>query len=714
MNLFKIFHRKKDFASDAGFTMLRRISSPEFSKSGMLEQYSKSLYVFACISKIAEKVASTDFNLFRIINSKGDTKEIVTHPALDLLYKINPFQTKTEFLEITMINLKTTGDAFWFKVRNNQGRVIELWNLRPDFMEIVKDPINFIREYKFTRDDGSTDIFAPEDIIHLRYPDPMSIFLGLSPIKPATTRIQTEGFASAYQRDFFLNSSRPDALFINKGESTLRKEVKDNIRRDWSLRHQGPGNSSKIAILDANMEYQQVSLTQKEMDYIESMKFTRDDILVAFKVPKPIVAIVDDVNRANSETAMYIFLAETIAPEIRRLVEKINEELITPDFGEEFFIGFDDPTPENRDAIIAEYASGIQNNWLLINEVRARENLPPIKGGWSFYMPLINMPMGGLQQGDAGKGIKKTMIKIAEDARTVTKEEPNRYDFKGKFWLKQKFILMETITETVAKVLSGKGKKKSRKKKTGKPMIEDKDLKMQYALMTAKIIDNKTEKLKEATTGFAMEQKDRVKSELNKLKSKAKRKELKISQIFNLAKENGLAVDFIVPYIEAFLKESGQSALNMIAPQEDFQTTDKIQKIIKDRAQMFAESVNNTTLENLDGTLAEGIAAGEGIAQLGDRVESVYQDFPTYRSELVARTEATNANNQGLLEGYRQSDVATAKEWINAGDGRVREEHQDGIGVGGEIVALDDNFSNGLAYPQEPNCRCVLGPAFLE
>jgi len=43
------------------------------------------------------------------------------------------------------------------------------------------------------------------------------------------------------------------------------------------------------------------------MDFIESMKFTRDDILTAFKVPKPLVAVVDDVNRANAETAMFIF-----------------------------------------------------------------------------------------------------------------------------------------------------------------------------------------------------------------------------------------------------------------------------------------------------------------------------------------------------------------------------------------------------------------------
>lgn len=712
MDFLRIFKRKKEYSMDSAMTILRKLVSPELTKSGMLEQYSKSLYVFACISKIAEKVAATEFRLYRIINSKGDTKEILTHPALDLLYQVNPFQTKTEFLETTIINLKTTGDAFWFKVRNKSGKVVELWNLRPDFMEIIKDPVNFIKEYRFQTEDGKTEIFLPEDIVHLKYTDPLSMYFGISPIKAAQVRIQTEGFASSYQKDFFLNSARPDGVLINNNESALKRETRENIRRDWNLRHQGPGNNSKIAVLDEKLTYQQISLSQREMDYMESMRFTRDDILVAFKVPKVILSIVDDVNRANAETGMYIFLSETIVPEIKRILEKINEELIAPDFGEEFFMGFVDTTPQNREAITLEYEKGIQNNWLLINEVREKENLPPIKGGWSIYMPLMNQAVGGLPQ---EKGIKKLMEKIeSTDSRTITAREPERFNFKGKFWLKQKFIIMETVTETIGKAMADKGKNRSKKKKTGKPLIEDKEMKKLYAQMMLKVIDGKSGKLKEGMTGFAMEQKGRVMKELGKIKSKAKIKDLKISQIFDKKAEEGLTVDFIVPYIESFLKESGASALNMIAPQEDFQSTAKIQEKIKKRANMFAESVNNTTLEKLDSTLAEGIGAGEGIRDLGNRVESVYQEFPAYRSELIARTEATAANNEGLLEGYRQSDVANAKEWINAGDDRVREEHQDGIGVGGEIVGLDEKFSNGLGYPQEPNCRCVLGPAFLE
>lgn len=713
----KIFKSRKE--KDAtiitgGLEVLAKLASPEMSKSVMLEQYRKSLYVFACINRIAVKTASIPFELYRILNSKGDVQEITTHPILDLLYSVNPFQTKTEFIETTVINLKCTGDAFWFKVRNNGGKVVELWNLRPDFMTVLTDPVNFIRGYKFSKADGSVVTFAPEEIVHFKYPDPLNQYLGLSPIHAAQKRILTEEYATKWQADFFLNSARPDGLIKNK-ETTLTREQKDDIRENWNKRHGGLDNSYKVAILEGGLEYQLISLTQKEMDYIESLKFTRDDILVALGVPKPIVSVTDDVNRANAETAMAIFLTETIKPEVDRLAEKINEQMIAPDFGEEFYVEAEDPTPANRELELKEYSEGIVNRYLLINEVRAKEGLPPIKGGWSIYGQLTEIPMGGLSTSDQKALAKAIMDQGVDNQKTIEASRIKKtYSFKGKFWLKKKFEMYEAMEAAAMKALSQKGKKKkTSKKKAGfVSLIKDEGMRGQYADMINKKIDLQAGKFKDGVSAFFGAQHDRVQKKLAKKKSIAKA--LDAEDIFDTEKEIGLSIDFVVPYIEKFLKDAGLEALNMVAPQEDFQDSKRIQKIIQKRAKLFAESVNNTTLEKLDATLAEGVAAGEGIKELADRVESVYEDFPAYRSELIARTEATAANNEGALEGFRQSEVATGKEWINAGDSRVRDEHEDGIGVGGEIVGLDENFSNGLPYPSEPNCRCVIGPAFLE
>ena len=712
--LQKIFQnsQEKSVSTNGGIELLQRLVSPELGTQGLMERYRKSLYVFACISKIAEKVGSIEINLNQILNSKGDMKQLVTHPALDLIYRPNKIQTKSEFLMTTIINKKTAGDAFIYKVRNNSGKVVELWNLRPDLMTIVTDPVRIVAEYKMTRSDGKTVTFQPDEIIHFKdYPDPLNAYNGVSALMPASIRVQTEEFATRYQRDFFLNSARPDAVL--KSPKKLLSKQKAELRKNWNRQHQGIKNSSKIGLLEGGMEYQLISLTQKDMDYIEGIKMTRDDILVAFRMTKTVLGITEDVNRANSEAAMYVFLSEVIVPEMRAIVEKLNEEMIYPDFGENFYLSFVDPTPANRELQLKEYTDGLTNNWLLINEVRQRENLPPVKGGWSLYMPIMNAAVGGLSAEDQKKMIKM-VEKDSESNEKIIKAKQladiPTYNFKGRKKLKDKISLYEKIAkEMVRKTI--KGKKKG--VETKRPMIQDPEIRKMYAEMVNKKIDAKSMKLKDGMDEFALRQKARV---MDKLAKKVKmKKKFVIDSIFNKSKEETIAIEFIVPYIEEFLKEAGLDSLNSIAPAETFSTDLKrVQDFIKKRAELFAESVNSTTLSGLETTLAEGIEAGEGITALMDRVESVYEAFPSYRSELVARTEATAANNEGILESFKQSDVVNGKEWINSGDARVRVEHQDGVGVGGEIVKVGEKFSNGLQYPSEPNCRCVLGGAFIE
>lgn len=718
--------RAKNYSVSGGVELLARLVAPEVTATSNLEQYGKSLYVFACVNKIAKKTAAIPLELYRVMNSKGDTREIDSHPVLDLLYKPNPHETKQEFLEKTIINLKLTGDAFWYKVRNSGGRVVELWNLRPDRMTVVTDPVLFIKGYELAKFDGSKTVFAPEDIVHLKYADPINAYTGQSPLKPAQTRVSTEQFATQFQRDFFLNSARPDAVIKNPN-STLTTEQKEDIREGWNKRHGGPGNTSKIAILEGGLEYQLISITQKDMDFIEGLKMTRDDILVAFSVPKPIVAITDDVNLANAKTAMEIFLRETIKPEIEFLVEKMNELLVYPDFDDTLFLEFEDPTPANRELELKEYSEGLANKYLLINEVRQREGLEPITGGWTVYGSIADVPIGGLSQSKKSIAIAGGETKESAYEKLPTAKR-KVYDFRGRSMLKTKFEIKEalvtaaekSIDKTVEKKTTKKSvaKKPAKKKGTATALIKEFELKKLYAAGMLKKIDGHGDNLKSGMDGFAADQRDRV---LKALEANAKGLEkgqkisVSVSDIFDKKQEAGLAVTFITPYLAQFITDAAKEALDLIAPQEDFQNSKHIQAYIKARAKEFGKGTTATTLEKVSRTLSEGISAGEGIADLRDRINSVFDEFPTYRSELIARTEATAANNRGAIEGFRQSGVANGKEWINSGDDRVRDEHEDApVGVGGEIVELDAAFSNGLNEPSEPNCRCVLGPAFIE
>jgi SPP1 gp7 family putative phage head morphogenesis protein len=416
---------------------------------------------------------------------------------------------------------------------------------------------------------------------------------------------------------------------------------------------------------------------------------------------------------------MAIFLTEVIVPEIKQIVEKLNEEMMYEDFGLEYYYDFVDPTPANRELQLRENSEGIQFGYKLINEVRKREGDVPIKGGWSLYMPIMQQAVGGLPAEEQKKAWTKAVKEISRDSdinekliKDHEKSKIKKYSFAGRSELRKYLKFKENIQKKISNELHKKIKKSV--EPTKRPMLVGDELRKVYANTINKKIDAKSNKLKPAMDDFALKQKIRVLAKLAKLVKSQKK--ISTAKIFNTEKEYEMSIDFIVPYIEEFLKEAGMESLNSIAPQEDFNMgVKRVQTFIKKRSELFAESVNNTTLQGIEDTLAEGIEASEGIRQLTDRVEEVYSYFPMYRSEVIARTEATAANNEGILESFKQSDVVNGKEWINAGDGRVREEHQDyPIGVGGEIVGTEETFTNGLQYPQEYNCRCVLGGAFIE
>lgn len=692
---------------NGGFDVLRSFLSTDspWSTGKRLSQYGKSLYLFACVSKIAQKTASIDWELFKITNKQGDKQQIFVHEALDLLYRPNPFQTKEEFFQRFMINKKLAGSTFILKVRDDRGKVQELWNLRPDYMRIILDKETVIKGFEFTTSTG-TVLFEPKDIIYDSYPDPLSDFGGLSPLQPAQSRIDTEEFATKYQKNFFQNNARPD--FVLMSDKKIGVDQKAEMRESWDKRHKAgksQDNVGKGAFLEGGLKYQQVSISQTEMDYIESMRFTRDDILVALGVPKPVIAITDDVNLANAETGMKIFLSETIVPEIKALTTKLNEHLIYQEYSELYFIEFQDPVPANKTEKATIQGQRIAAGTLLINEAREEWGDEPIRGGDSLYMPIGMVPVGGKP---AAKPVP------VEDAKrkNIFRGRPKAYRI-----LKEKAKIEKMMVKAVLDAAVEEGKPK-------RIAIIKAEIKQAYGEMVNKSIDARGDQLESALTKFITgEQKQRL---MKALKVSDKGMNQKMVDDVDAAlkkwakKEETLVAEFAIPFIEDFIKSAGQQALALVAPAETFdETTQRVQKYIADRAKLLGSETTKTTVEKVSSTLAEGIADDEGISNLVDRVDSVFTDFPLYRSQMIARTEATSANNLGFTEAYKQSNVANAKEWIATGDSRTRDSHNQ---ADGEIVGLDDKFSNGLQYPgdgsgdpaETVNCRCVLGPAFSE
>lgn len=114
--------------------------------------------------------------------------------------------------------------------------------------------------------------------------------------------------------------------------------------------------------------------------------------------------------------------------------------------------------------------------------------------------------------------------------------------------------------------------------------------------------------------------------------------------------------------------------------------------------------------------VTQSILQGESIDELSKRIARDTCISAGRSSLLYARTAMTGAQNAGRVERMKEAEemgIKVQKQWMSTLDSRTRDSHK---GMDGEIVDVDEEFSNGLEYPGDPsgdpsevyNCRCTL------
>ena len=124
--------------------------------------------------------------------------------------------------------------------------------------------------------------------------------------------------------------------------------------------------------------------------------------------------------------------------------------------------------------------------------------------------------------------------------------------------------------------------------------------------------------------------------------------------------------------------------------------------------------------KQINSAVLQGILQGESLQKIAARMAKVCGSAEG-RWLTNARTAVNSAENRGRQSSSEKMDddgVLVYKEWISSLDLRTRDSHKfEPIGVGGEVVKYDEEFSNGLMYPCDPDgdpeevygCRCTMG-----
>ena len=193
--------------------------------------------------------------------------------------------------------------------------------------------------------------------------------------------------------------------------------------------------------------------------------------------------------------------------------------------------------------------------------------------------------------------------------------------------------------------------------------------------------------------------------------------------LFDASAIEDLFVGITIPVLQDLIQTEGSAQAERLNTTDPFNPNNAtIQERIAKMLKMTAQSYTSTTLKLLNNSLGDGVANGESLRELTDRVADVFDLASKYRAESVARTTVFSTANASAREAYRQSGVVTEVKWHTAEDEMVCEfcGPMNGTTVGidesyfddGEVIrganggSLAISFGDVIDPPLHANCRC--------
>ena len=261
----------------------------EWAKSVYGEYYAISVSVYSAIKLRADAMARAPLQVLRSVQSGGPSGGSVPtrvsvgpdHAAQQLLDRVNPWHTRGDLWRATEINLCLWGSSFWALERDEAGRP-EIWPLRSDRVRVLPEKQRHVKGFVYMGVNGPV-AYTPEEIVWMRYYNPLEPFAGLSPLAPVRLSVDAGLDALRFNRSFFKNSAQPDIVFTTE-ETMTDAEVEDFYHR-WEERYQGPGKAHRPAIASFIKDIKTLGFNHREMEFLQGLRWSLEDVSRTYGVP---------------------------------------------------------------------------------------------------------------------------------------------------------------------------------------------------------------------------------------------------------------------------------------------------------------------------------------------------------------------------------------------------------------------------------------------
>jgi HK97 family phage portal protein len=352
------------------------------------EAYRRNVIAHRSISLISRTAASVNWQLSQ--RHRGKKTILEDHALLTLLHKPNLLMGGAELFESLYSYRLISGNAYLHAVAPGNEAPQELYVLRPDRVSLILDADGFPRAYRYqvgetTRDYLIDPYQGHSPLLHLRYFHPLDDWYGLSPIEAAAYSIDQHNQAAIWNQALLQNGARPSgALTLQPGPDgmppMLTESQRQELKRAMDEAFSGSKNAGRPLLLEGGLAWQEMGMTNKDMDFIEAKNSAARDIALAFGVPPQLLGIPGDNTYSNMQEARLAFWEDTVLPLLDTVTDALNNWLV-PRYGDNLTLYY------CRDSISAltprrdgTWQRATQADFMTINEKRAAVGLSPLPG----------------------------------------------------------------------------------------------------------------------------------------------------------------------------------------------------------------------------------------------------------------------------------------------------------------------------------------------
>ena len=682
-------------ASWLGLTRYYQPGNPTWALAGLVDKsdrlvdpYLQHVWVYSCVRAIATNIASVPWRLYT--GTEEDARPIEDGVLYERFNRPNPLWTRYHLWEATVSHLKISGNAMWVLKRDAPTQPpAEILVFGNDGWGCEVDENNAITAYVYdTRGKRGKLRLAPEQVVHFRTFNPKSNVWGVGEIEAARLSADQDYMASVYNRSFFTNSAMPGGIIKLPAGESLTETQWTALRSRWNDMHQGPAKGFRIAALEGGAEFEAISLTHKDMLFLEQRKWSRGEILACFKVPPSELGIFDDVQKAVQESVERGFWNKTLLPVMRLIEDTLRAQFFLPLDEERTWGKFDLSGVAAFQKNTADLIAQAQQLWGMgmplaqINTYLGME-LPEFDGADQGYMSLGVAPVGTLpgeawanpaagatsvNSETAEKAAADAMARVALDAAEAnsrdalphTPEEAAEWESFVRAITPSERGMQESVRAYLNRVKKWLAEQLKGAGDVAAIPVE--------ALMLA-------DKWDDELRGLAAEHYRRI-------------------------------VETVKPRVEARLGKIGI----------DFELNLKDKRLVEflRGKELKIVDINDRIRNGVREALAEAQEKLLTVNELQESIFAVMQDSRA-RSLRIARTETASAANGTEYVAHRIAGVEQ-HALIAAMDENTRDSHLACMRQG--AIEVGKEFVNGLRFPGDPrgeageicNCRCLLIP----